>query len=613
MKKFLLLFSLIITSLSLSAQDSFNFTYANGSIFTYGKGKKETLDVAMKIADPGLAGMKLTGIQAYIATSEGIESPKAWLSNSLNLESGQNAPDIATYEATLSNVELEGNPYALLEVKLSTPYTLTANPVYVGYSINVAENSSDAQKMPLVLCEGANDNGFFFHASKSVLKWMEYSETAGGVAYIVANLEGNIPENSLALVGNETIFADNNKAFNATFFAENVGLNSIKSLTYSYSFDNGNSQTKTAELASPVSPNYTGTSPLTLQFEGVEGTGPHSLKVEITEVNGVSNEAVNPVYTSVVNVVPFRPVHRPLVEEMTGLWCQWCPRGYLAMEMLAEDYQNQAVLIAYHYGLPSYPDPMEVTTQFPVEGEFGLPSSTIDRDGVVDPYYGKVLGSEFGIAADMMAVADKLAIASIDLSTSLEADMVNVEAQAKFILDIEEADYEIGYVLIGNDLSDPDWIQANGYAGASGYEGTPLEVLTTWPRNVEGLVFNDVAINADAFKGVEGSLPASITHKVAYTDTYSFDISGNSLVQNRENIEVAAFIIDKSTGLIVNANRCKINSTAIKGIEAAKEIVSEEYFDLTGHRLSHPGQGIVIKIEKYSDGSSKARKIRSLR
>ena len=55
------------------------YTYAEGEAFAFGKGKKETIDVAMCINDPSLVGMKVKGFKAYITTSEGICSPSLWM------------------------------------------------------------------------------------------------------------------------------------------------------------------------------------------------------------------------------------------------------------------------------------------------------------------------------------------------------------------------------------------------------------------------------------------------------------------------------------------------------------------------------------------------------
>lgn len=581
-----------------------DFTYAQTDFTTYGKGKKEMVDVAICIDDPALQGMKLTALKAYISTTEGISETSLWGSSNLTVEKNLNVPDLFSYDVTPGTEIVGEYNFGVLEVELDEPYVLTDKPLYVGYTISVDENTTDEQKKPIVIAGGTNPNGFFLHMQKSVLKWLDYSSKANGVAYIVASIEGDFPGYSLGFKSYKPIYANDSENFQALFNVSNIGVNTVENLKYTYSVDGGETIEGTLNLLDPITPSLSLTVPVSLSFNSVTGLGPHSMTVEITEVNGQPNEAGNSVLDCLVNVIPFTPVKRPLVEEYTGLWCGYCPRGFLAMEMIAENYGNDEVSVCYHNG-----DPMAVTDSYPMNID-GFPSSTIDRKSIIDPYYGSYDTEEFGISLNLEEAMDEIAIAQVHVSSSLEGEEVNVESQVTFIQDIANANYEVGYVLIANGLTDPSWGQHNYYAGAtSDYAGTPLEVLTTWDAIQYGLVFNDVAIDTSADKGVEGSLPASIVTNETYTGSYSFDISDNSLVQDVNNLVIAAYVIDKNTGRIVNANKCAINSSGVKAIETTKVAVSSEYFDLTGRKVINPANGLFIKVDKYSDGSRKASKI----
>ncbi|MCH5224724.1 MAG: Omp28-related outer membrane protein [Muribaculaceae bacterium] len=582
-----------------------DYTYANESLFLYGKGKKELIDVAICINNPGLAGKKITGIKAYISTAEGIEQTSVWLSNELTLENKVNVPDIASFDVTPAAVTVGEYDLQVLEANLSEPYTLTADPVYVGYSLSVVSNSTDQQKNPIVLSSGTNSNGFWLHMKQSVLKWMDYSANAKGVAFIVAEIEGEYPDYSLGLQGYKPIYCQSGQAFSVDFNAVNIGANPINEVSYVYSFDGGAQQTGTLSLPSPIDPQLALTSPLSLNFQGVEGMGSHTLQVEITEVNGQPNDSSIASIECTVNVIPFVPQHKPLVEEYTGLWCGWCTRGYLAMEMIGEIYGNNAVAIAYHNG-----DPMEVTQNYPVRVP-GYPSASVNRNPAVDPYYGSDDVTEFGISNDIAASIDEMTVGEINLRATLSEGIITVESATRFIQDFTNANYEVGYVLVSNGLTNPTWAQANYYSGAGGYEGSYLQELTEWPDPVAGLVFNDVAIDVSAMNGIANSIPASITNGQEYPNTFTFNIIGNELVQNTDNLIVAAFVIDKTTGLIVNANKCDLSGNA--GVESIKkgnsEVIKIEYYDLTGRKVAEPHNGVVIKREIMNDGSSKSSKI----
>lgn len=532
-------------------QEELGFTYAQGELFNYGKGKKETIDVAMGINDPGLAGKKITALKAYISTAEGISGISLWGSKNLTIENKMNVPDLFSYDVTPTPATVGMYNLQKIEVKLDEPYEITSDPVYFGYTLTVDENTTDEQKSPIVLAANQNPNGLYLHMNKSILKWTAYSSNAGGVAYIVAEIDGEFPEYSLDIQESNVIFGAVDTTFEALFYVSNKGADDINEITYTYSYDNSEElMENTIALDPPVSPNIALTTPVTLIFEPITTVGEHVLNVTITEVNGEANEGTNASFTKEFSIYPFVPTHRPLMEEYTGLWCGWCTRGYYAMEEIADIYGDKVVGIAYHNG-----DPMAVTNSYPVAIS-GFPGATVDRLSVIDPYYGSY-DSDFGISLNLEERIATLAPADIEVEATLNGTMVNIQTTVTFIEDYTDANYKIGYVLVCNGLEDPSWSQANYFADPKykpEYEGTPLEVLTTWPTSVKGLVFNDVAVNVAGMRGVAESLPTNITAGEAYTHSYSYDIDGNVLVQNPDNLMVAAFLIDGKNN-IVNANK----------------------------------------------------------
>lgn len=589
-----------------------DYSYASGTPFLFGKQKKETIDVAMCINDPNLAGMKLTGFRAYISTIDGISSPSLWLSKELKIESKVNVPDIASYNVTPVMAAVGNNTFGMLSVTLEEPYVLTEEPLYLGYTINVDATDTEEQKNPIVLCENVNHEGFFLHMSKTVLKWLDYTETAGnqtdkegGVAFIVASIEGDFPAASLGIRDNNPIYATDGDPFQAEFIVANVGKETVNSVKYSYSYDGGEMHQGEATLPSPLQPDLASTSVMMLPFEGVEGIGPHKMTLTVTEVNGISNENESSTFECEVNVIAYAPIHRPLVEEFTGLWCGWCPGGYLSMEKVSEVFPDEAVIICYHND-----DPMEVTTNYPVKIS-GFPAAGLNRGPSIDPYLGTTADTDFGILVDIENSINSVALAGIEVSAELEEDIVKISTDVSFIRSFSDADYEIGYVLTANGLEDKDWYQNNYYPQYKNrYKGTPLEVLTTWPQRTPGLVFNDVAVDVSGMLGVAGSLPSEIVTAEEYTHHFSIDISGNEVIQNRNNLVIAAYVVDKANGgRIVNANKAAVTNPA--GVESIKgeETVSTEYYDLTGRKVANPDKGLVIKMERMSDGTTKATKI----
>lgn len=275
------------------------------------------------------------------------------------------------------------------------------------------------------------------------------------------------------------------------------------------------------------------------------------------------------------------------------------------MEMIRERYADNQVSVCFHNN-----DDMMVTTDYPVEIP-GYPSASIDRSIVLDPYYGTYQDIDFGVRKNLENALSELAIADIDVAVKLDNMNISVESSTRFIKDITDSNYQIGYVLTCDGMSDTTWLQNNGYSGASGLEGTYLEQATKWPKYVDGLVFNDVAIDVTSMMGVPGSLPKDMYMGEPYNHSYSFNIEYNKLVNDIDKLNVVAFIIDKNTGEVINSNKASLgNMNGVDEITSdANAVVSTAYYDIMGRRINNPTGGIFIRVDKHSDGRITSSKI----
>ena len=203
-------------------------------------------------------------------------------------------------------------------------------------------------------------------------------------------------------------------------------------------------------------------------------------------------------------------------------------------------------------------------------------------------------------------------MADIEVEAVLNQNKVEINSSTTFMVDIDNSKYQVGYVLVANDLRGLYWAQVNYYAGLeSEYVGTYLEDICKMPAAILGLQFNDVAIDVAGMKGVENSLPSTIKTGELYTSEFSYDIEGNVLVQDPNNLVVCAMVINTETGAVINANqtKVKVDSNGIEGISDNLEILNTEYFDLTGRKISSPMNGLVVKRDKLSDGSFRTSKV----
>ena len=117
----------------------------------------------------------------------------------------------------------------------------------------------------------------------------------------------------------------------------------------------------------------------------VEDASQIDITAKIVSVNGLPDSVLeNNINTLVVrgleNAIPLKMV----VEEATGTWCGWCPRGAVNMEKMREKYPDEFIGIAVHNE-----DPMMVQdyndglTDLPGFG--GFPSVIINRSAIEDP------------------------------------------------------------------------------------------------------------------------------------------------------------------------------------------------------------------------------------
>ena len=589
-----------------------NYSYAGDQVVAYGLSIKQVYDVAMHIDNSAFYGMTVNKINGYITTTDGINDFKVWMTTELALTSGENVPNICSVEVTPVEATYAGEDVYLLSLTLEEPYLYEGGDLYVGYSINVPDVATPLQKNPILLSEGYNPDGFWLHGSRNPLKWMEYSSKSGGVAVIEVEFEGDYPENSMALgsIGNVNAVVD--EPFEIKVNVVNTGSEPISNFDYTYTMAD-ETHTGSITLDTPIAANPAFTSTVTIPCEPVSTMGKYELELTVNKVNGEDNPNENKTTSRSIGVLTFAVNSVPLIEEYTGLWCGWCPRGFTAMEMLAEQFGDQIVGIALHQG-----DPMQVTNAFPYNVS-GYPSATINRQSQVDPYYGTTQGEDYYIEVNVNDALAQIAEGAIKITgLSVENGSLKVNTESMFTDDYENANFKIGYTLVANDLSNESWGQSNYFRQyASSYQNNPdLKEWTLLGSTVYGLVFNEVAVNTVGEMGVNNSLPSEIKFGETYDYEFSLkctdlrNVSGDILPFDLSKAFIAAYIINRN-GRIVNATKAYIGEVAgVKGVSASDAFVSETvYYDLNGRKVLNPSNGVFVKMDKLSDGTFKTSKI----
>lgn len=566
-------------------------------------------DQAVKVEHPTLTGMKVVGMRVRRLGYNGMGNYNGWISAEL----GDEGPSERTY----GSLDADGNLY----ISFAEPAEVPAEGLYVGYSMDsLYPDDSWAQAKPefsagqLPFIENAKLlPGACWTRYTGGYGWEDYADFAGYGAPITVYLTGQTqPDNMMvaSMEGNTLTLKDAPLSFD--FEVANCGSNPVDEITYSYTIDGVRTQ-KELKLPEPMERVLARTRTLSIDLGDAPDTqGRRDITFSIDKVNGEPNSCLASSLTFPLSVLDYAPHHRPLMEEATGTWCGYCPRGALGMRELAKAFGDDYIGASYHNG-----DNLTVTEYYPWDAD-GLPGSAIDRNtGNIDPFFGSAAdgadgGRDMGIADDFRAARAALAPCDIDIASSW-ADEAHTALQAEatlyFALDDPRPDYKIGYLLVADGYTfpgDKNWTQANYFSGED-HAGSMLQEYAELPDHIMDYVWDDVVIDATAAFGVDESVPGPVKLGEPVKHRYTFQTAsspslygGYDLMERRDAARVIAFVVDGG-GRVLNARMAAAGqATGIQGIEACGSDAGASapvYYNLQGQRLSGPQRGIVIRVQ----------------
>lgn len=239
--------------------------------------------------------------------------------------------------------------------------------------------------------------------------------------------------------------------------------------------------------------------------DGIElVSGTNVLTATISNVNGSTSDddasddskslAVTPIEAGLNKMV--------LVEEATGTWCGWCPRGTVWMAYMQENYPDHFVGVAVHNGDPMVDDDYDEDLGNIISG---YPSAIVDRGGDIDPS---------GIEVDFLQRVVMDATASFCMGATHDEEnnelTVNMEVT---LMDAVDSDWKVAIALTEDGVSgtSSDWAQANYYSG--GGSGDLIGAGKEWhnepnPVPASEMVYDHVArVIAPSFAGMDNSFP----------------------------------------------------------------------------------------------------------
>lgn len=596
--------TLVLTALTASAQQTWHGYYEPGQkLYEFGTGIPESYDCAIFLAgQEGLAsGKSISKVRLTLPYVDQLSSLSVWVSKSLP-QAAENA-DVEVHAVELSSLASD-TPF---EVELDRDFYLPEAGAYVGFSFT----SADPYPLLTTAASTTVANAFFLKTTSSYPNWVDYTKYNAGNLPVEVLVNGTVYDNAAAVVTFPTQVALLGQNIQVPVTVRNLGTKGLTSIDYTLQSSGGE-----------TSGSYTLPTPLkviqaetTLPLDLVAPSAPihDAMTLRITRVNGQPNEIEdkNPPRGGIISInESARRV--AVMEEFTGSWCGWCPRGAVAIEHLRQDLPGQFIGIAVHSN-----DAMEIEDYASMRGHVsGYPFAFVNRAMSGDPFFGTHTGpgneTSYGVFPEVKATLDELTCASLDLSAQWkdkEGYILQVKPSVTFQFDGSEAPgFNIAYVVTADSLMGDDygWEQNNDYSlvMAQQWKDDPyLGWLCDKGSRLRGYKYNDVAI---ATHGTIAGLPLSIDgawtagQRLALPE-FEIDLTGNELVQNRDNVKIVAMLIDPSSYRIINAAEAWASGNHAGMDEEMPDAASPRaYYDLYGRRITSPTHGVCIA--RHADG-----------
>lgn len=529
------------------------------------------------------AGCEISSFNFYLGgnaytSRNGIRNYKIFITKDLTEE------PIYTQEYTTN----KSTSLTQCKVELTTPYTLKeGESLYLG--MEYALSSQYDSHIVFDFSEHADIEGGWFgiyDTEKEKFSWGNIADQIGFIC-LGATLKGDkMPENQAAVdivVGQPVVVKG--EPFDVQMMYHNTGVTPISTVEVKY----------TVGENAPVTQSYKYTQQqvgynqfAALTFSGIvyEKTSADDveIKVEVTKVNGVDNVDKNSAGTTTFMCLAKGDGYQKnvVVEEVTGTWCGWCPRGIVIMENIVENFTDGSIIpVAVHNS-----DEMAKDSWADVAALSGgsAPFAIINR------YYETEVSTYDVVVADCKTVMGIPAIGKIALQTEkVEADhSLNLTATTEFIYDFSDASnrYRVAFGITQDNVG--PYMQHNDYSGGqsgtcSGWEQKGSEVST---------IFNDVALDLVSYYGIANSVPDDVKAATPYNFTYNYKLDP---AIDFNDVHVVAYLMDIRRGIIENA-------ATVRDVAGVDTVVADdnanapvEYYNLQGVRVENPANGIFVR------------------
>lgn len=633
---FLLIITTMLLTLHCSAETG-TMLYGSSSptaeLEYWGNNRIERFYVAIHVGEKELIGKKVSGLEVPLPDTEFLYGPTGFISTKLSATTSGSQiifnPDIASIEGTIDPVT------HIMSVKFPEPYEISSDGIYVGYTIEVsgATDYGDSAFTPIAITKGENTStGLYIFTGGSYKNWTNIGQELKINSAMKVCIQGDYKLNDAIFASAGKSYGERNKETFAPISIVNCGSALINSIDYSYTMDNIETDVH-YNFDTPVLNQM-----LVQQNVMLPVTTPDTdsdiINFKLKKVNDTDVNQNGTTVSGTLRCLTKVPVNRPLVEEFTGTWCGWCPKGIVGMEYMNNKYPDEFIGIAYHVSGQGNTDPMEMTEGYPYLTQ-SYPNMFINREKELDPYFGSSNNKAYGIEKDWLTEQEKFAVPEIEVYAewaNAEQTKINVKATTTFrdIIGASHNRLRVYLILVQDNLKAPtygtyvqNWFQENYFYDNIDYANYPGLSDYLWKADkIMNMRYNDVAILTNGINPEQGVLPDNINVDIPVEITYTFDINdavgvspiNAKLATDSEKLKVVAAVMlntGQSNERPLNANKCSINKYNDVSMQELDKIapVSTEWYDMQGRIVKNPKQGIYLRINTLPNGIKQTEKI----
>lgn len=457
------------------------------------------------------------------------------------------------------------------QVTFDEPYTVTGKPFFVGYMVKIDNGNDYPVGIDYTIPE--NEYGDWMGLNN---EWEHIGEFYGSVCVQALVSGPDLPSYSAAVLDAFIPpFVTTGNPFLAAVQITNNGTKTITSITVSVKVNGLEVASPTVKTEEPLaSGDFAWVDLPDLTFDQQGANLPMTFAV--TQVNSSSNEsAVETEITGYLNSSDKGFRRNVVVEEFTGTWCGFCPRGIVGMKYMEENYAEEGFIgVAVHYN-----DAMQSNSYVTIANDFSngsYPSAVVDRTYYFDP-------SAETMEEYFLYEQQYPSYAGLDVEATYNASTgkVKVKGTAEFALNLNNSNYRLAFALKENNVgpyTQLNYFNDGSYGPLEGWVGAGGRVST---------IFNEVGREINSAYGISGSVPASISAGSEYSYEAELDASDYDIKQ-------CAVI-----GLLLNAE----DYSVVNGAQVALD--NDEFVNIGKEDYTATKATRSIGIQKFSGKSVK--------